>query len=98
VQRLLALTHARPNPEMDDDGPQWGTEVIVTQTDGTVHQQHIANMVSRDGSCPMSREELKLKFDDCSQRCLPAARAGKLFDLLLALESQADLKALFACF
>lgn len=94
VQRLLTMIEARPNPSMGDDGPQWGTEVIVTMKDGKVHAEHIANMVSRDGSYPMTRAELKEKFDDCSRRCLPAAQAGALFERLQVLQDLPDLTEL----
>ena len=98
IQRLLALTDARPNPAMGDNGPQWGAEVVVTLRDGNVHAKCIANMVSRDGSCPMTREELKAKFDDCSQRCLPVARADELFERLMVLENQTDFSDILFCF
>jgi 2-methylcitrate dehydratase PrpD len=92
IQRMLGLVDARPHPDMGDDGPQWGAEVIVTMNDGTVHAERIANMVSRDGSCPMSREELKIKFDDCSQRALPAVQASALFERLQSLQNVADMR------
>jgi len=92
IQRLLRLIQARPNPNMGDDGPQWGAEVFVTTDDGNVYAERIDNMVSRDGSCPMSRDELKKKFDDCSQRTLSALQADALFERLLCLEEVADMK------
>ncbi|MFC4277961.1 MmgE/PrpD family protein [Achromobacter aloeverae] len=93
IQRLLGLTQAVPHPGMGEGGPQWGTEIIVTLKDGSRHAERIANMVSRDGSCPMSRAELKAKFDDCSQRVLPAGQADALFEQLWALEQVQDMKA-----
>ena len=92
IQGLLGRVDARPNLNMDDAGPQWGAEVSVTMNDGKVYAEHIVNLVSRDGSCPMSREELKTKFDDCSQRALPAERTGVLFERLQSLEGVADMK------
>lgn len=96
IQRLLGVTQARPHPEMGDGGPQWGAEVIITMADGRVYAERIANLVSRDGSYPMTADEMKEKFANCAARVLDATRVEGLFERLQALELVGDIRELSA--
>lgn len=93
-QEMLGLTEARPNPRMGSTGPQWGAEVTVRLKDGTVYTEHIANLVSRDGSYPMTAEELHEKFLDCACRELEPVRAQGLLERLQRLERLDDVREL----
>ncbi|MDB5839311.1 MAG: mmgE/PrpD family protein [Herminiimonas sp.] len=94
VQNLLGITQARPHPEMGSDGPQWGAEVVITMIDGSVHVERINNLVSRDGSYPMTASELKEKFENCSLRVLEAVLVEGLFERVQALELIDDIQEL----
>ncbi len=94
IRRLLALTEARPHPDMADDGPaQWGAEVIVTLQDGRRLSRRTDNLVGRGGDNPMSRGELWEKFADCAERVLPREQIAPLFERLEALDAVEDVNA-----
>lgn len=89
---LLAVTEARPHPEMADDAAeQWGAEVIVTTHDGRRLARRVNQLVGRGGANAMTPAELREKFDDCARRCLPAERVAPLFESLSTLEEAADM-------
>ncbi|WP_323010545.1 MmgE/PrpD family protein [Paracoccus sp. (in: a-proteobacteria)] len=92
IRSLLDRTEARPHPDMADDAAQqWGAEVIVTLTDGTVLGERIEQLVGRGGNYPMSETELWQKFEDCAKRALPREQIAPLFERLLTLESAKDM-------
>jgi 2-methylcitrate dehydratase PrpD len=94
IGRLLAVTEARPHPDLADDGPeQWGAEVIVTLEDGRRLSRRTDNLVGRGGDNPMSRTELWEKFSDCAERVLPREQVAPLFERLEALEAVEDVNA-----
>lgn len=87
VKRLLAITEARPHPDMADDAPeQWGAEVIVTLKGGRRVSRRADNLVGRGGDNPMSRQDLWEKFSDCAGRILPRAQIAPLFERLESLD------------
>jgi 2-methylcitrate dehydratase PrpD len=91
VMRLLAVTEARPHPDMADDSEQqWGAEVIVTLKDGRRLSRRIDELVGRGGDNPMSEGELWEKFSDCAARSLPRERIAPLFERLATLDSVGD--------
>lgn len=91
IRRLLAVTEARPHPDMADDAPeQWGAEVIVSLADGRRLSRRVENLVGRGGDNPMSRGELWEKFADCAARALPRERIAPLFERLEALDAVED--------
>ena len=95
AQRLLALTSARPHPDMPRDGAdQWGAEVIVTTLDGRQLARRVDQMVGRGGDNPMSPDELWTKFSDCAERGLARENVAPLFDRLDAIEEVGDLRDL----
>tara|TARA_R110002124_G_scaffold21670_2_gene83091 strand:+ start:4229 stop:5629 length:1401 start_codon:yes stop_codon:yes gene_type:complete len=95
VRRLLAVTTARPHPDLDgDDKDNWGAEVIVTLKDGRKLTETVSNLIGRSGDNTMSRDELWDKFEDCAGRALPAERLRPLFDGLMSLETAANIPEL----
>ena len=88
IRRLLAVTEARPHPDMPDDAAeQWGAEVIVTTRDGRRLSRRVDDLVGRGGDNPMSSDELWEKFEDCARRSLPREQIAPLFESLETLES-----------
>ena len=97
VRRLLALTTARPHPELEGDAAdQWGAEVIVTLSDGRKISETVSNLIGRSGENAMSEQDLWDKFEDCAGRALPAERLRPLFDALMAIEDTESIPALVA--
>ena len=93
VRRLLALTTARPHPDMKlDAAEQWGAEVIVTTTDGRRLSRRVDQLVGRGGDNPMSAKELWDKFSDCAERGIARENVAPLFDKLECLEEVADIR------
>jgi 2-methylcitrate dehydratase PrpD len=91
VTRLLAVTEARPHPDMADDAEQqWGAEVIVTLTDGRKLSRRVDDLVGRGGDNPMSEDELWEKFSDCAGRSLPREQIAPLFERLQTLHAADD--------
>jgi 2-methylcitrate dehydratase PrpD len=91
VTRLLAVTEARPHPDMADDAEQqWGAEVIVTLTDGRKLSRRVDDLVGRGGDNPMSEDELWEKFSDCAGRSLPREQIAPLFERLQTLDAADD--------
>jgi len=92
VQRLLAVTQARPHPDMADDAEeQWGAEVILTLRNGQRLSRRVNQLIGRGGKTAMSQAEMWDKFEDCGQRVLPADQLKNAFDQLNALESVRDM-------
>lgn len=92
VRRILAVTQARPHPDMADDAPeQWGAEVIVTTNDGRRLSRRVDDLVGRSGDNSMTSDELWEKFEDCAQRALPREKVAPLFERLETLESASNL-------
>lgn len=88
VRRIMAMTEARPHPDMADDAPeQWGAEVIVTMQDGRRLSRRVDDMVGRSPRNPMTAIELWDKFEDCARRALPQDRIAPLFERLETLDS-----------
>src|SRR5581483_10044657 len=92
VTRLLALTEARPHPDMaDDSDKQWGAEVIVTLKDGRRLSRRVDDLVGRGGDNPMTQDELWEKFSDCAAHSLPREQIAPLFDRLETLDAVSDI-------
>jgi 2-methylcitrate dehydratase PrpD len=91
IRALLAITQARPHPDMADDAPaQWGAEVIVAMKDGRRLARRVDEMVGRGGDNPMSSDELWEKFSDCAELALPREQIMPLFERLETLDKAAS--------
>ncbi len=98
IGRLLALTVARPHPDMAADGAeQWGAEVVVTLADGRVLRKRLERYrpPGPEGTS-ITRDDLWAKFSDCAARALPKARIAPLFERLETLEQEKSLQPLTA--
>jgi 2-methylcitrate dehydratase PrpD len=95
VRELLAITEARPHPDMADDAlQQWGAEVIVWLKDGRRLARRVDELIGRGGATAMSRDEMWDKFEDCAQRTLPTERIAPLFEMLQRFDAIADINQL----
>ena len=92
VRAIMAVTQARPHPDMPDDSDeQFGAEVQVTFKDHRVITRRVNSLVGRGGDNPLSNEELWEKFYDCAKRVLPKQDVPPLFERLESLEKVADI-------
>ena len=95
VRALMAVTRARPHPDMSaDSDEQFGAEVILTLKDGRVITRRVNSLVGRGGDNPLSNEELWEKFFDCAKRALPKQDIPPLFERLESLEKIEDIRQL----
>jgi 2-methylcitrate dehydratase PrpD len=94
IRRLLRLIRTGEHPEMGRETEnQFGAEVTVTTGDGRFSAR-IDHQIGRGPANPMSRDELRAKFEDCAGRALPAGRIGPAFEMLENLEKMASLREL----
>ena len=97
VRRLMASTQVFPDAEFaGNKNRAFGASVAVTLNDGRRVEGRVAQRAGRGRDDPMSTDELKAKFDDCARGALSSARAAALWELLLRLESLADVRELTA--
>jgi 2-methylcitrate dehydratase PrpD len=98
VVRLIASTTMEVDERVRDD-PEWATAVRVEAEDGQSREELVPLAIGKVGRW-FSEEQMREKFMDCTQRCLPPARAAELFALLRglpALPSVAALDAALSC-
>ena len=90
AQRLLKLVTAGPHPTMTDK--PWCAEVIVETADGRELSEKTDYLMGRGKPNPMSESEMRVKFDDCVSRILPAEQTARLFDMLGSFERIRNLR------
>lgn len=83
VQALMGKV--RTKPHFDDDKDYSGA-VTVTLQDGTKISESVVSPRGRGPENPLSAEDLKLKFENCASRLLPAAKIEFLYSKLSTLE------------
>jgi hypothetical protein len=74
----------------------FGAEVKVTLRGGTMLTAKVDQPAGRTSANPLSREELKAKFDNCALRVLPAARVRALYEAIDGFETLGDVRAVSA--
>ena len=94
AQRLLKLVDAAPHPTMTDK--PWCAEVIVETVDGKTLSERTEYLMGRGKPNPMSETEMRVKFEDCVTRILPADQTARLFDMLGDFEKIGDMRDLTA--
>ena len=94
AQRLLKLVDVAPHPTMTDK--PWCAEVIVETADGRKLSEKTEYLMGRGKPNPMSETEMRVKFEDCVSRILPADQTARLFDMLGSFENIRDLRDLTA--
>ena len=87
ARRLMASTRVVPDAAFAGNKRRaFGASVAVSLTDGRQLKGEVAQRAGRGRDDPMSTRELKGKFDDCTRKALPQARAEALWALLTGLE------------
>lgn len=94
AQRLLKLVEAGPHPTMTDK--PWCAEVIVETVDGRKLSEKTEYLMGRGKPNPMSEAEMRVKFEDCVTRVLPADQTARLFERMLGFEEFGNLRDLTA--
>jgi 2-methylcitrate dehydratase PrpD len=94
AQRLLKLVDAGPHPTMTDK--PWCAEVIVETVDGRKLSEKTDYLMGRGKPNPMSESEMKVKFQDCVTRVLPADQTARLFERMLGFEEIRNMRDLTA--
>lgn len=94
AQRLLKLVEAGPHPTMTDK--PWCAEVIVETVDGRKLSEKTEYLMGRGKPNPMSEAEMRVKFEDCVTRVLPADQTVRLFERMLGFEEIGNLRNLTA--
>lgn len=92
AQRLLKLVDAGPHPTMTDK--PWCAEVIVETVDGRKLSEKTDYLMGRGKPNPMSEAEMRVKFEDCVTRVLPADQSARLFDRMLGFEEIRNMRDL----
>jgi 2-methylcitrate dehydratase PrpD len=89
VQAMLAKVKVRPVDDPDPEEPLFSRSdsVRVTLSDGTVLAGAPVQRAKGHAHNPLGMDELRLKFNDCVGRALPAARRDALFERLGGLET-----------
>lgn len=94
AQRLLKLVKAGPHPTMTDK--PWCAEVIVETVDGRKLSEKTEYLMGRGKPNPMSEAEMRVKFEDCVTRVLPADQTVRLFERMLGFEEIGNMRDLTA--
>lgn len=97
VRRVMSRVHVAPytTAQFPEDN-HFGAEVKVTLRGGTVLTAKVDQPAGRTSANPLSREELKAKFDNCALRAVPAARVHALYDAIDGFDKLADVRAVSA--
>ncbi len=74
----------------------FGAEVKVTLRGGTTLTAKVDQPAGRTSANPLTREELKGKFDNCALRALPPTRVRALYEAVDAFEQLSDVRAVSA--
>ncbi len=94
AQRLLKLVDVAPHPTMTDK--PWCAEVIIETVDGKTLSEKTEYLMGRGKPNPMSETEMRVKFEDCVNRILPADQTARLFERLGDFEKIGNLRDLTA--
>lgn len=94
AQRLLKLVDAGSHPTMTDK--PWCAEVIVETVDGRTLSEKTDYLMGRGKPNPMSEAEMRVKFEDCVTRVLPADQTARLFERMLGFEDIGNMRDLTA--
>ena len=94
IRELLPRVHAAPFTEKQFPKDNHnGAEIRVTMADGSIFSAKIDQALGRTAQNPISLEQLKMKFSDCSLRVLSpdvAAAAVRMIDAFENVESVRD--------
>ena len=83
VRQLLPVVRVGAHPEMPaESDQQFAAEVTVTNKDGKTLAARVDHRIGRGPADPMSRDELRAKFEDCAARALPHGQIAGVFEML----------------
>jgi len=97
IRRLCAVTRIEPREPRDAQipydpcDPDW---VEVTLDDGQILTASV-EIALGDPANPMNNEQLRAKFDNCTQDLLPDSRRAELWSLLSGIEQLSDIAELY---
>lgn len=97
VRGIMSRVHVAPYTaaQFPEDN-HFGAEVKVTLRGGSVLGAKVDQPAGRTSANPLTREELKAKFDNCALRVLPPARVRSLYEAIDAFEQLSDVRAVSA--
>ena len=95
VRDLMSRIHAAPytTAQFPEDN-HFGAEVKVKLRGGTVLGTKVDQPAGRTSANPLSREELKGKFDNCAARVLQASQLAPLYEAIDGFEHLTDARAI----
>jgi 2-methylcitrate dehydratase PrpD len=86
AQALLSKVEYEHPQAYKDNPMSLATEVVVKLANGAEYSRKV-DPPKGDAGNPMTDEELSAKFQDCTRSVLSQKEAGKLLEMILALES-----------
>ena len=97
IKNVMKLIHAAPHPDLDASwADKYGGEVVMTLKSGEQHRARIEHQIARGPQTPLSENELRGKFLDCTSACLSAAQGEKLFQALIEMDTSENVATLTA--
>ncbi|MBP1845623.1 2-methylcitrate dehydratase PrpD [Rhizobium petrolearium] len=84
VSRVMGTIRMEPH---DDDANDYGAEVVVTLSDGSVLRQAVAAPLGRGPETPLPQDMLEAKFTDCARRSLTVAGTAGVFDMIMRIDA-----------
>jgi 2-methylcitrate dehydratase PrpD len=97
VRSLMSRIHVAPytTAQFPEDN-HFGAEVKVKLRGGTLLSAKVDQPAGRTSANPLSKEELKGKFDNCAARVLPSGAVRALYEAIDRFEQLADVRTLSA--
>jgi 2-methylcitrate dehydratase PrpD len=83
VQTLMRKIDTTPHSDNERD---YSGSVTVTLMDGTKRSEYVLSPRGRGPENPLTKQDLRLKFENCASRLLPADRVELLYSQLTVLE------------
>jgi 2-methylcitrate dehydratase PrpD len=96
MRRVIVEPDDRYDPNPNANGYAIYDQVTIETEDGRRFESEKINQVRGGPDHPLSRDELRAKFEGCLQAGGLAASAAPLFDALMSLESCPDARRLYA--
>ena len=95
VRDLMSRIHVAPYTatQFPEDN-HFGAEIRVKLCGGTVLGTKVDQPAGRTSANPLSKEELKGKFDNCAARVLEAPRLAALYEAIDGFEKLGDVRAI----
>jgi 2-methylcitrate dehydratase PrpD len=93
VRKLMSRVRAAPyTTENFPEDNHFAAQVTVTTTDGARLVARVDQPHGRTSANPLSREALKVKFDNCARRALPDGRVEQLYAAIGEFDKLKDVR------